>query len=67
MNANIWVPAELGGSPWRPVIDVFDRDKRFSFLEHSPEFLRKNGKFYNISVIVGVTSDEGAYLVNNCK
>lgn len=67
MNANIWVPAELGGSPWRPVIDVFDRDKRFSFLEASPEVLRKNGKFYNISVIVGVTSDEGAYLVNNCK
>jgi neuroligin len=65
MNANIWVPAELGGSPWRPVIDVTDRDSNLAFLHASPEVLRRSGKFYNISVIVGVTSDEGAYIVNN--
>ena len=67
MNANIWVPAELGGSPWRPVVDGNERDAQYSFLQQSPQFLRRAGKFYNISVIVGVTSDEGAFLVNNCK
>lgn len=67
MNADIWVPMELGGSPWRPVVDANDRDKFFSFLENSPDVLRNGGKFYNISVMFGVTSDEGAYQVADCK
>lgn len=67
MNANIWVPMELGGSPWRPVVDANDRDKFFTFLENSPDVLRNGGKFYNISVMFGVTSDEGAYQVADCK
>ena len=67
MTADIWVPLELGGSPWRPTIDANDRDKFFTFLENSPENLRKGGKFYNISVMVGVTSEEGAQHVARCK
>ncbi|RNA09672.1 neuroligin- X-linked-like, partial [Brachionus plicatilis] len=67
MNANIWVPMELGGNPWRPVVDANDRDKFFTFLENSPDVLRNGGKFYNISVMFGVTSDEGAYQVADLK
>lgn len=65
MNANIWVPTELGGSPWRPVVDSNDKDKFYTFLENSPQVLRNSGKFYNITVMLGVTSDEGAYFVKN--
>ena len=67
MNANIWVPSELGGSPWRPVVDANDKDKFYTFLENSPQALRNSGKFYNITVMLGVTSDEGAHNVRNCK
>lgn len=67
MNANIWVPDELGGSPWRPVVDANDRDKFYTFLENSPQALRNGGKFYNISVMLGVTSDEGAFKVADCN
>ena len=67
MKADIWVPSELGGSPWRPVVDSFGPDAKFYFLENSPTFLRNSGKFYNISVMLGVTADEGAFLVNNCN
>lgn len=67
MNANIWVPTELGGSPWRPVVDANDKDKFYTFLDNSPLALRQSGKFYNITVMFGVTSDEGAYAVKNCK
>jgi hypothetical protein len=64
MNANIWVPIELGGSPWRPVIDSNDKEKFYTFLENSPQILRNSGKFYNISVMIGVTSEEGSYAVS---
>ena len=67
MNADIFVPRELGGSPWRPVVDVGENDKYYTFLDNSPSILRNTGKFYNISVMFGVTSDEGSYLVKNCK
>jgi hypothetical protein len=67
MNANIWVPTELGGSPWRPVVDANDKDKFYTFLDNSPQALRNSGKFYNITVMLGVTSDEGAYSIRNCK
>ncbi len=67
MNADIWVPMELGGSPWRPVIDANDKDKFFTFLDNSPYVLRNSGKFYNISVMFGVTSEEGSYHVANSK
>jgi cholinesterase len=64
MNANIWVPIELGGSPWRPVIDSNDKEKFYTFLENSPQILRNSGKFYNISVMIGVTSEEGSFAVS---
>ena len=67
MNADIWVPSELGGSPWRPVSDANDKEKFYSFLDGSPFSLRNSGKFYNISVMVGVTSDEGANIVARSK
>jgi hypothetical protein len=65
MNANIWVPSELGGSPWRPVVDANDKEKFYTFLENNPPLLRNSGKFYNISVMFGVTSEEGAFNVAN--
>ena len=67
MNADIWVPSELGGSPWRPVVDANDMDKFLTFLDKDPEVLRNGGKFYNITVMLGVTSDEGADYVNDCN
>ena len=67
MNANIWVPLELGGNPWRPVIDANDKDKFYTFLDNSPQILRNAGKFYNITVMFGVTSEEGAYHVADSK
>jgi neuroligin len=63
MNADIWVPSELGGSPWRPVVDANDKEKFYTFLENNPPLLRNSGKFYNISVMFGVTSEEGAFNV----
>ena len=67
MNANIWVPSELGGSPWRPVVDANEKDKFYSFLDNNPHVLRNGGRFYNITVMLGVTSDEGAYQVAKLK
>ncbi len=67
MNADIWVPSELGGSPWRPVIDAHDMDKFLTFLNENPEVLRSSGKFYNITVMFGVNSEEGADQVNLCN
>jgi len=67
MNAEIWVPQELGGSPWRPVVDAEDMDKFLTFLDNSPKNLRDSGKFYNITVMFGVNSDEGADEVSACK
>jgi neuroligin len=67
MNVQLDVPLELGGSPWRPTIDNFLNDNKFIFLENTPQIIRNSGLFYNISVMFGVTNDEGSYLVNNCK
>jgi hypothetical protein len=60
MTANIWVPLEMGGSPWRPVVDANDKEKYYTFLDSSPHLIRQSGQFYNISVMFGVTFDEGA-------
>ena len=64
MSADIWVPEELGGSPWRPVVDAIDMDKFLTFLDSSPKSQRDSGQFYNITVMFGVNSEEGADFVD---